>query len=494
MKRIRLASLLLAALMLFSLAAGCRRTPQEDPNGTSPVVDGKGNGSGTAGGGDAAPAGPIGVANPYQELSSAESFGLELTLPQGAEDVHYFDINTGGGAHMLQMQFRSLSVQYVLRARTATRLTNISPLYVTWKTEEAITVAGHEGKVCMTGQGSGAVLWYDAVRSMAFSLSTDSAAEEDAMKALAETLYAKHAISAQEGSGTLPPPPALEETTVIVYTPAADGVSFMPNEFTVKEVDGDWVIGKLKELGVLTGNVALLSMEEITADESGNAEIALDLSFGFGTQMRSQNARGEYMLVGSVVNSFLSVFGGIRLWLFVDGETPQTANYDYNHVLTFYGTYQEPKKEEPKKEEEKKEEPKKEDQTSAEDPNKSVAEKICALAQTKIGAEFESGGTGPNTFDNSGFVYWCFKENGISIPRRTTEMYKGGTEISSQSDLKPGDLVFFTYEEDRSASYVGIYLGGGKFIAESKPGNPVKIMDLNSSYWSSIYIGARRYT
>ncbi len=127
------------------------------------------------------------------------------------------------------------------------------------------------------------------------------------------------------------------------------------------------------------------------------------------------------------------------------------------------------------------------------DEETTTADSVVALAQSLIGAAYEWGAAGPDTFDNSGFVYYCFKENGITLPRKTSEMFASGTPVE-QEDLLPGDLVFFTYNDDRSASYVGIYIGGGQFIAENNEDRPVSIHDMTLDYYTKIYVGARRYS
>ena len=126
------------------------------------------------------------------------------------------------------------------------------------------------------------------------------------------------------------------------------------------------------------------------------------------------------------------------------------------------------------------------------DVENSTADSVAALAQSLIGAEYEWGAVGPDTFDNSGFVYYCFKESGITLPRKTADMFASGTAVE-QEDLLPGDLVFFTYNEDESASYVGIYIGDGQFVAENNEDSPVCIHDMTLDYYTQIYIGARRY-
>jgi cell wall-associated NlpC family hydrolase len=121
-----------------------------------------------------------------------------------------------------------------------------------------------------------------------------------------------------------------------------------------------------------------------------------------------------------------------------------------------------------------------------------TASAILELARSLVGAPYEWGASGPDTFDNSGFVWYCFTENGVEIPRRTSEMFEAGTSVE-QENLLPGDLVFFTYNEDGSVSYVALYLGDGQMIAENNVDKPVKIMDMTTEYFQSRFVGARRF-
>lgn len=106
-----------------------------------------------------------------------------------------------------------------------------------------------------------------------------------------------------------------------------------------------------------------------------------------------------------------------------------------------------------------------------------------------MGVPYVWGGVSPSGFDCSGFTQFVLKKNGISIPRVTSDQYGAGVAVS-KSNLRVGDLVFFTTYK-AGPSHVGFYLGDGKFIhASSSKG--VTISSLDSSYYSSRYIGARR--
>ena len=105
------------------------------------------------------------------------------------------------------------------------------------------------------------------------------------------------------------------------------------------------------------------------------------------------------------------------------------------------------------------------------------------------GVPYVWGGETPAGFDCSGFVQYVFRQIGVNLPRTADVQYELGRKVL-QSELQPGDLVFFeTYEP--GASHDGIYVGEGKFIAANS-GTGVAVVSLADPYWSSRYLGARR--
>ena len=117
--------------------------------------------------------------------------------------------------------------------------------------------------------------------------------------------------------------------------------------------------------------------------------------------------------------------------------------------------------------------------------------KLVDLAKSKLGCKYVWGSTGPNTFDCSGLMLWCHKQLGISIPRTSLAQSKSGKSVS-KSDLQVGDLVFFK-TTSAPVGHVGMYVGNGQFIHAPNKSKPVKYDSLNSSYYSSRYVNARRY-
>jgi peptidoglycan DL-endopeptidase CwlO len=95
-----------------------------------------------------------------------------------------------------------------------------------------------------------------------------------------------------------------------------------------------------------------------------------------------------------------------------------------------------------------------------------------ALAQR--GKPYVSGGTGPNSYDCSGLTQAAYRAAGISIGRTTWDQVKDGTSVS-ESDLRPGDLVFFY----SGISHVGIYLGNGNVVHAPHTGATVEIAPMS---------------
>ena len=117
-----------------------------------------------------------------------------------------------------------------------------------------------------------------------------------------------------------------------------------------------------------------------------------------------------------------------------------------------------------------------------------IAKSLTRDALRFLGTPYVFGGTTSSGFDCSGYVQHVFAMLGMSIPRTADAQYYAGSRI--RGGMKTGDLVFFqTYEP--GPSHVGIYIGKGKFVHAS--GHGVMVSNLSDSYWSSRYLGAKRF-
>ena len=113
------------------------------------------------------------------------------------------------------------------------------------------------------------------------------------------------------------------------------------------------------------------------------------------------------------------------------------------------------------------------------------------MEKRQVGKPYVYGASGPNSFDCSGLMYYCYKNAaGITINRSSAAQASNGRYVS-KSNLQPGDLVFFNSGTNR-IRHVGMYVGNGQFIHAPSPGKSVKYENLYSSYYVKGYVTARR--
>jgi cell wall-associated NlpC family hydrolase len=109
---------------------------------------------------------------------------------------------------------------------------------------------------------------------------------------------------------------------------------------------------------------------------------------------------------------------------------------------------------------------------------------VIAAARAELGKPYVYGAAGPSSFDCSGLTMWAFAAAGVSLPHNAAAQYGYGTHIA-ESQLEPGDLVFFY----SPISHVGIYIGNGLMIHAPTSGDVVKIAPV---FGAGEYAGATR--
>jgi peptidoglycan endopeptidase LytE len=107
-----------------------------------------------------------------------------------------------------------------------------------------------------------------------------------------------------------------------------------------------------------------------------------------------------------------------------------------------------------------------------------------------LGTRYRFGGSTRNGLDCSAFVQKVFGEMDLNLPRTAREQFARG-DIVTPGDMQKGDLVFFrTYAS--FPSHVGIYLGDNRMIHASSRDRRVVISSVDTPYYRSRFIGAKR--
>ncbi|WP_461144552.1 C40 family peptidase [Salinifilum aidingensis] len=104
----------------------------------------------------------------------------------------------------------------------------------------------------------------------------------------------------------------------------------------------------------------------------------------------------------------------------------------------------------------------------------------------KQGSPYVYGAKGPSQFDCSGLVQWSFQQAGVDLPSSTQSQITEGKEVS-QSEMKPGDVIFFY----SSGSHNGIYIGNGQIVHAPTEGQTVTVEEV--AYMGEVN-SVRRYT
>lgn len=111
------------------------------------------------------------------------------------------------------------------------------------------------------------------------------------------------------------------------------------------------------------------------------------------------------------------------------------------------------------------------------------------FALEQVGKPYQYGGQTPDGFDCSGLTIYVYNHFGIQLPRTTSAQYGSSSPVEKP---EVGDLVFFD-PEGNGVSHVGIYTGNGEFVHAPSSGKVVRVSRLDSAYWSSRFVGARRW-
>lgn len=104
------------------------------------------------------------------------------------------------------------------------------------------------------------------------------------------------------------------------------------------------------------------------------------------------------------------------------------------------------------------------------------------FAEQQLGKPYVWDTAGPDTYDCSGLTMASWAQAGVHMQHYTGDQYAEFPHVS-ESDLMPGDLVFYNGGE-----HVAIYIGKGYVIHAPEPGEDVKIstIDYPGSWYGAV--------
>ena len=314
----------------------------------------------------------------------------------------------------------------------------------------------------------------------------------------------------------------IKTNTAIRITPclfsSVLGEAIAGNRITVEKILNNW--GKVKLDNGITGWVMLSMLEEVKEVEVYEEQPSTKIGYinVSAAIIRSKPIQSEDTIVAEISrNKSVEIMGEENDWykILYEGkeayiakrlvsdskveETSRSGQQERVEVEAPVEPVTENKVEESPKDEEKREETKVEavppTETKQEESAPAVAtskgEEVVALAKKYLGYSYVYGGSGPNSFDCSGFTQYIYKQFGISLAHSAVTQANNGTYVS-KDNLMPGDLVIFRDWDNVSIGHCGIYMGGGQFIHAANSKRGVVTDTLNSGYYYERYVTGRR--
>ena len=132
-----------------------------------------------------------------------------------------------------------------------------------------------------------------------------------------------------------PTEPATESPTeqprvsVTIYHGNENADGFETTEFEVEEMNMNVLVEKLIEVGVLNEDVFITSMR------IDGENLILNFGPAFADQLNTMGTSGERMMMGSVVNTFLTAFDAASVSVRVDGQILESGHVVYDEPMGF---------------------------------------------------------------------------------------------------------------------------------------------------------------
>ena len=122
-----------------------------------------------------------------------------------------------------------------------------------------------------------------------------------------------------------------EVLTITIYHGNANADGFETTEFEVEEINMNVLVEKLIEVGVLNEDVFITSMR------IDGENLILNFGPAFADQLNTMGTSGERMMMGSVVNTFLTAFNKVdKVSILVGGQIVESGHVIYDEPMGFF--------------------------------------------------------------------------------------------------------------------------------------------------------------
>lgn len=120
-----------------------------------------------------------------------------------------------------------------------------------------------------------------------------------------------------------------------IFSPNDNADGFVKTDVAVPAITDAVIIQQLVNAGVLAQDTSVNTVMEVSVD-SGKRTLTADFNEAFRRSVLPMGTSGEYVLMGSVVNTFLTAYDAEAIVITIDGELLETGHSVYDRPLTFY--------------------------------------------------------------------------------------------------------------------------------------------------------------
>jgi len=116
---------------------------------------------------------------------------------------------------------------------------------------------------------------------------------------------------------------------VLIWSPDENAEGFVISAAEIPEISPASLTAAMADRVLLDGSA-------ITSLDDGDGTLRVDMNAAFAAQIRSMGTSGEYLYMGSLVNTLLDACGADSLVLTVEGEPLETGHEIYDYPLSFF--------------------------------------------------------------------------------------------------------------------------------------------------------------
>lgn len=137
---------------------------------------------------------------------------------------------------------------------------------------------------------------------------------------------------------TIPAETTAPETILLtIYSPDGNAKGFVETQVEVEAITEPAIVEQLVLAGVLTEGTKVNLLElGASSDTPEWGQLHVDFNGAFRDRILSMGSAGEYAIMGSVVNTFLTAYHATSMNITVDGQVLESGHAVYDQPLEFF--------------------------------------------------------------------------------------------------------------------------------------------------------------